>query len=93
MSLHLPPSPGTLASCRREGRFFIHSPAGCRRSQFRRQRIRGMRIRVTDVLDLLEAGHTPVQVIDELPGLELDDVRASVAYARRRVDHPVLTGT
>ncbi len=52
-----------------------------------------MRIRVTDVLDLLEAGHTPVQVIDELPGLELDDVRASVAYARRRVDHPVLTGT
>ena len=54
--------------------------------------IRGMRIRVTDVLDLLEAGLTPAQVIDELPDLEPDDVRASVAYARRRVDHPVLTG-
>ena len=51
-----------------------------------------MRIRVTDVLDLLEAGLTPAQVIDELPDLEPDDVRASVAYARRRVDHPVLTG-
>ena len=45
--------------------------------------IRGMRIRVTDVLDLLEAGLTPGQVVDELPDLEPDDVRASVAYARR----------
>ena len=52
--------------------------------------IRGMRIRVTDVLDLLESGLTPDQVIDELPDLELDDVRACVAYARRRIDHPVL---
>lgn len=55
--------------------------------------IRGMRIRVTDVLDLLEAGLTPAQVIEELPDLEPDDVRASVAYARRRVDHPVVTGS
>ena len=44
--------------------------------------IRGMRIRVTDVLDLLEAGLTPAQVIEELPDLEPDDVRASVAYAQ-----------
>jgi uncharacterized protein (DUF433 family) len=51
-----------------------------------------MRIRVTDVLDLLEAGLTPLQVVDELPDLELDDVRAAVAYARRRVDHPVFIG-
>ena len=55
--------------------------------------IRGMRIRVTDVLDLLEAGLTTAQVLEELPDLEPDDVRASVAYARRMVDHPVLTGT
>ena len=52
--------------------------------------IRGLRIRVTDVLDLLEAGLTPAQVVDELPDLEPDDVRASFAYARRRVDHPLL---
>ena len=44
--------------------------------------IRGMRIRVTDVLDLLEAGLTPAQVVDELPDLEPGDVRASVAYGR-----------
>ncbi len=52
--------------------------------------IRGMRIRVIDVLDLLEAGLTPVQIIDELPDLEPDDIRAAVAYARRKLDHPVL---
>ena len=48
---------------------------------------------MTDVLDLLEAGLTTAQVLEELPDLEPDDVRASVAYARRMVDHPVLTGT
>ena len=35
-----------------------------------------------NVLDLLEAGLTPVQVVDELPDLEPSDVRASVAYGR-----------
>ena len=54
--------------------------------------IRGMRIRVTDVLDLLETGLTPKQVVEELPDLELDDVRACIAYARSRIDHPVLVG-
>jgi uncharacterized protein (DUF433 family) len=52
--------------------------------------IRGMRIRVIDVLDLLEAGLTPAQVVEELPDLELEDVRAAIAYARRKLDHPVL---
>jgi uncharacterized protein (DUF433 family) len=55
--------------------------------------IRGMRIRVTDILELLEAGLTPEQVVDELPDLELEDVKAALAYARRKIDHPVLTGT
>ncbi len=52
--------------------------------------IRGMRIRVTDVLDLLASGLTSAEILDEMPDLELDDIRASVAYASRRVDHPVL---
>ena len=38
--------------------------------------IRGMRIRVTDVLDLLANGLTPQQVVDELPDLELEDIQA-----------------
>jgi uncharacterized protein (DUF433 family) len=52
--------------------------------------IRGMRIRVVDVLDLLAAGLSPQQVLEELPDLELDDVKAALAYAAKRLDHPVL---
>lgn len=43
--------------------------------------IRGMRIRVVDVLELLAAGLTPEQIVEELPDLELDDVRACLLYA------------
>lgn len=52
--------------------------------------IRGMRVRVTDVLDLLAAGLSHQQIIEELPYLDLDDVKAAIAYAASRVDHPVL---
>jgi uncharacterized protein (DUF433 family) len=52
--------------------------------------IRGMRIRVSDVLDLLANGLTPEQVIEELPDLELEDVQACLRFASHRVDHPVL---
>lgn len=52
--------------------------------------IRGMRIRVRDVLDLLEAGLGFEEILEELPNLERDDIRAAVAYAARRLDHPVI---
>lgn len=52
--------------------------------------IRGMRIRVSDILDLLQAGLSPAQIVDELPDLELQDVSAAIGYAKSRIDHPVL---
>ena len=52
--------------------------------------IRGMRIRVTDVLDLLAAGLTPAQVLEELPDLEMADIQAVLKFAASRLDHPVL---
>lgn len=52
--------------------------------------IRGMRIRVIDVLDLLATGLSPAEVLSELPDLEPDDIRACLRYASRRLDHPVL---
>jgi uncharacterized protein (DUF433 family) len=52
--------------------------------------VRGMRIRVIDVLDLLAAGLTAEQVVEELPDLELGDVTACLRFASRRLDHPVL---
>jgi len=52
--------------------------------------IRGMRIRVQDVLDLLAAGLTQEQVVEELPDLERADVEAALRYASAHFDHPVL---
>lgn len=52
--------------------------------------IRGLRIRVVDVLDLLAEGLGPSEIVEELPDLELDDVRAAILYAARRFDHSVL---
>jgi uncharacterized protein (DUF433 family) len=49
-----------------------------------------MRIRVTDVLDLLATGMTPKQVVDELPDLEPADIEACLRFASRRIDYPVV---
>jgi uncharacterized protein (DUF433 family) len=52
--------------------------------------IRGMRIRVIDVLELLAAGETPEQILADYPYLEREDIAASLLYAARRMDHPHL---
>jgi uncharacterized protein (DUF433 family) len=52
--------------------------------------IRGMRIRVTDVLDLLAAGLAQDEVLEELPDLEPEDIIAALQYASRQLDHPIL---
>ncbi len=52
--------------------------------------IRGMRIRVSDVLELLASGLTPEQILIEMPDLELDDIVAALRYASRRLDHSIL---
>jgi len=54
--------------------------------------IRGMRIRVTDILDLYAAGLTAAQILEELPDLEPEDLPAALAYAARKLDHPALVG-
>ena len=52
--------------------------------------IRSMRIRVSDVLDLLAAGLTAEQILVELPDLEPEDIQACLQYAVRKLDHPVI---
>jgi uncharacterized protein (DUF433 family) len=52
--------------------------------------IRGMRIRVTDILDLLASGLSAQQVVEELPDLEMADVEAALKFASGRIDHPIL---
>jgi uncharacterized protein (DUF433 family) len=52
--------------------------------------IRGKRIRVTDILDLLSHGASHQEIIRDYPFLEEDDILASIAYASRLTDHTVL---
>jgi uncharacterized protein (DUF433 family) len=52
--------------------------------------IRGMRVRVSDVLDLFAAGLTGPEILQELPYLEPEDLKACLQYAAREINHPVL---
>jgi len=53
--------------------------------------IRGMRIRVKDVLDMLAAGTPEAEILADYPYLEREDIQASLEYAAAQVDHAVLT--
>lgn len=54
--------------------------------------IRGMRVRVTDVLELLAAGITADKIVnEELPYLKKEDISACLIYAASKINHPVLT--
>ena len=52
--------------------------------------VRGMRIRVSDVLELLANGMTPEQILDEHPDLVLEDIHACLRFASQRLSHPIL---
>ena len=52
--------------------------------------IRGLRIRVKDVLDLLAAGATHDEILADYPYLQPEDITAVLEFAARQNDHPVL---
>jgi uncharacterized protein (DUF433 family) len=52
--------------------------------------IRGQRIRVTDILDLLAGGADRSEILSDYPYLEEDDITAALEYASRALDHPVI---
>jgi uncharacterized protein (DUF433 family) len=52
--------------------------------------IRGKRIRVTDVLELLGAGASFEEILADYPSLEREDIYAALEYAARQTDHVVL---
>ena len=52
--------------------------------------IRGKRMRVTDVLDLLSHGARHEEILQDYPFLEQDDIYACIAYASKLTDHVVL---
>jgi uncharacterized protein (DUF433 family) len=55
-----------------------------------RPSIRGMRIRVKDVLELLASGASREEILADYPYLEAEDITAALEYAARQADHPIL---
>jgi len=55
--------------------------------------IRGMRMRVTDVLQLLSAGASYEEILEDYPDLEREDILAAIEYAAHQTDHVVLQTT
>lgn len=52
--------------------------------------IRGMRIRVTDILGLLGAGASHQEILEDYPILEEGDILAALEYAAAQTDHAIL---
>ena len=52
--------------------------------------VRGMRIRVKDVLEMLAAGAKEENILADFPDLEPEDIRACIGFAARYLDHPVV---
>ena len=55
--------------------------------------IRGMRMRVTDILQLLSAGAPHEEILEDYPNLEREDILAAIEYAAHQADHVVLQTT
>jgi uncharacterized protein (DUF433 family) len=53
--------------------------------------IRGKRMRVIDILELLSSGASFEEILEDYSFLERDDVLAAIEYAARQIDHTVLT--
>jgi len=52
--------------------------------------IRGMRIRVKDVLEMLAGGASEEEILQDYPYLEADDIRACLEYAALQLNHAVV---
>ncbi len=52
--------------------------------------IRGMRIRVKDILEMLAGGMSEAEILGDFESLEPEDIRAALEYASMQADHPVL---
>jgi uncharacterized protein (DUF433 family) len=52
--------------------------------------LRGLRIRVKDILDLLAAGASREEILADYPLLENADITAALEYAAKTSDHLVL---
>ncbi|MEL6552963.1 MAG: DUF433 domain-containing protein [Cyanobacteria bacterium J06621_11] len=52
--------------------------------------IRGMRIRVADILEMLAENVSIAEILEDFPDLESADIQACLRFAARRTDFPRL---
>jgi len=55
-----------------------------------RPRVKGTRMRVSDILNLLATGATEAEILEDYPYLQLEDIRACLAYAAASSNRLVL---
>ncbi len=53
--------------------------------------IRGMRFKVTDVLDYLSSGMSAEEILTDFPYLEKEDITAALMYASKKLDHSIIS--
>lgn len=53
--------------------------------------IRGMRIRVTNILEMLAENVSTSEILRDFPDLELEDIQACLLFAARRTNFPQIT--
>jgi uncharacterized protein (DUF433 family) len=52
--------------------------------------IRGLRVRVKDILDLLASGASREEILADYPYLEPEDIVAALEFAAAQVDHAIV---
>ena len=52
--------------------------------------IRGLRVRVKDILDLLASAASVEEILGDYPYLQREDITAALQYAAAQLDHPVI---
>ena len=55
-----------------------------------RPRIRGTRVRVSDIIEMLADGATREEIVQDYPYLSLEDIAAALAFAARAVSHAIV---
>lgn len=52
--------------------------------------IRGMRIRVSDILEMLSENVSTTEILEDFPDLEAEDIQACLLFAAKRTEFPRL---
>ena len=66
--------------------WIVHDPEICSG----RPTLRGTRVRVSDVLQLLAAGETTGRILADYPSLRQEHIEAALGYAAAAVDHRLI---